>query len=64
MAGWSRKFQRSGYTATLRHELIKTALERQDKVCSNEDKGERPVHRLKEWKEKERSLEKERNHGT
>ena len=60
MAGWSQKLRRSGYPATVRHQVIKTALEKWDKMCEKEDAGVRPVHRPREWKEKERRQEKER----
>ena len=37
------KIQRgSGSLATLRHQVIKSALERWDKLCKEEDDGERP----------------------
>ena len=60
MEKWSRKLRRSGYPATVRHQVIKTALEKWDKMCEEEDAGVRPVHRPREWKEKERRLAKER----
>ena len=40
---------------TVRHQVIKTALERWDKMCEEEDSGVRPVHRPREWKEKDRN---------
>ena len=60
MERWSRKLRRSGYPATVRHQVIKTALEKFDKMCKEEDAGVRPVHRPREWKEKERRQEKEK----
>ena len=60
MEKWSRKLQRSGYPATIRHQAIKTALEKWDKMKEEEDAGVRPIHRPREWKEKERRLAKER----
>ena len=33
--------------------------EKYDKMCEDEDNGVRPNHRPREWKEKERRLEKE-----
>ena len=39
--------------------MIKTAYEKFDKMCEDEDNGVRPIHRPREWKEKERRLEKE-----
>ena len=43
----------------MRHEVIKTACEKYDRMCEEEDKGGRPVHRPREWREKERRREKE-----
>ena len=43
----------------MRHQVIKTALEKWDKMCEEEDAGVRPVHRPREWREKERRQEKE-----
>ena len=60
MEKWSRKLRRSGYPTTVRHQVIKTALERWDKMCEEEDAGVRPVHRPREWKEKERRQAKEK----
>ena len=45
MEEWSRKLCRSGYSATVRHEVIRAALEKWDKMCASEDTGERPIHR-------------------
>ena len=59
MEKWSRKLRRSGYPATWRHEVIKAAYEKFDKMCEDEDNGVRPIHRPREWKERERRLEKE-----
>ena len=60
MAKWSRKLQRSGYPFTVRHEVIKTACEKWERMCQEEDRGGRPIHRPREWKKKERRLEKEK----
>ena len=43
----------------MRHEVIKTACERFDDMCKDEDTGKRPVHRPRVWRERERRLEKE-----
>ena len=56
---WSRKLRWSGYPATRRHEGIKAAYEKFDKMCEDEDEGVRPIHRPREWKKKERRVEKE-----
>jgi hypothetical protein len=59
MSEWSQKLRRSGYPATIRHQVIKTAVEKYDNMCDDEDKGIRPVHRSRAWREKERKREKE-----
>ena len=59
MEDWSRKLRRSGYPATMRHEVIKAALDRYKKMCMEEDEGVRPIHRPRSWKEKKRRREKE-----
>ena len=45
MEDWSRKLRRSGYPATMRHEVIKAAVDRYKKMCMEEDEGVRPNHR-------------------
>ena len=37
MASWSRKLQRSGYEGTIRHQVIKAACEKYEKMCRDED---------------------------
>ena len=59
METWSRKLRRSGYPATLRHEMIGASVRRYEKMCEGEDNGGRPVHRSREWKAKERQIAKE-----
>ena len=54
MEAWSKKLRSSGYPATVWHQVIKSALERWDKLCKEEDDGVRPVCWPREWKEKER----------
>ena len=39
MEDWRRKLRRSGYPATMRHEVIKAALDRYKKMCMEEDEG-------------------------
>ena len=53
MAKWSNKLRRSGFPPTVGYQVIRTALEKWDKMCEEEDAGVRPVHRPREWKEKE-----------
>ena len=60
MEKWSKKLRRSGYPATIRHQVIKTALKKWDKMQEEEDAGVRPIYRPRDWKEKERRLAKER----
>ena len=60
MANWSRKLRRSGYPATVRHEVIKTACEKWEKMCEEEDGGGRPIFRARGWKKEERRLQKEK----
>ena len=60
MTKWSMKLRRSGYPASVRHQLVKTAMKRWEKMCSEEDMGVRPIHRSRSWKAKERLREKER----
>ena len=42
MEAWSQILRRSGSPATVRHQVIKSSLERWDKLCKEEDDGERP----------------------
>ena len=44
--------KRSGYTATFRHQVIKAAVLKWEKMCKDEDEGVRPIHRADEGKEK------------
>ena len=57
MKKWSHKLRRSGYPATVRHEVIKAACEKWDRMCEDEDKGVRPVHRPREWRERRKEKE-------
>ena len=59
MERWSRKLQRSGYPATLRHQAIREAMEKFERMCEVEDKGGRPIHRAREWQKCARRLHKE-----
>ena len=60
MTKWSMKLRRSGYPASVRHQVVKTAMERWEKMCFDEDRGVRPINRSRFWKAKERLREKER----
>ena len=44
----------------MRHEVIKTACEKWEKMCDDEDSGVRPIFRPRGWREKKRRLQKER----
>ena len=60
LASFSMKLMRSGYPATKRHQAIKTACVKYDKMCEDDKNGVRPIHRSRDWMAKERRLEKER----
>ena len=60
MERWSRKLRRSGYPATLRHEMIGASMRKYEKMCEVEDSGGRPIHRSREWKVRERQRAKRR----
>ena len=60
MEEWARKLRRSGYPATFRHQVIKAAVDKWEKMCKDDDEGVRPVHRAREWQLAARRLEKER----
>ena len=59
MEGWSRKLKRSGYPATFRHQVVKAAVDKWERMCKDEDEGRRPIHRAREWQMKARRREKE-----
>ena len=59
MEEWSRKLKRSGYSATFRHQVIKAAVLKWEKMCKDEDEGVRPIHRAREWQMQARRREKE-----
>ena len=60
MESWARKMKRSGYPATTRHQVIREAVEKWEKMCKVEDEGGRPVHRPRVFQLAARRLEKER----
>ena len=39
MENWCRKLRNSGYPETMRHEVIKAAVDRFEKMCHEEDQG-------------------------
>ena len=59
MEKWTHKLRRSGYSATIRHQVIKTAIDKWEKMCREEDQGTRPIHRSRHWKARERQKEKD-----
>ena len=52
MSEWSQKLRKRGYPATIRQQVIKTAVEKYDNMCEDEDKGIMPVHRSRAWRGK------------
>ena len=56
----SMKLRRSGYPETTGHQVVKTVCERWERACQEEDDRVRPIHRPREWKQRERMLEQER----
>ena len=60
MEEWSRKLRRSGYPQTFRHQVVKSAVVKYEKMCKVEDDGGRPMYRSREWHESARRMEKER----
>ena len=48
MEAWRRKLQRSGYPATFRHQVIKAAVLKWERICKDEYDGVRPIHRARE----------------
>ena len=45
---------------TVRHQVIKSACDKFDVICEQEDQGIRPIHRSRHWKADARRKEKER----
>ena len=56
---WAMKLKRSGYPTTFRHQVIRAAVEKWEKMCKDEDDGVRPIHRARTWQLCSRRLEKE-----
>ena len=59
MEDWSRKLKRSGYPPTFRHQVVKAAVLKWEKMCKEEDEGVRPIHRAREWQVEARRRAKE-----
>ena len=59
MEDWSRKLKRSGYPPTFRHQVVKAAVLKWEKMCKEEDEGVRPIHRAREWQLEARRRAKE-----
>ena len=59
MVKWALKLKRSGYSATFRHQVIKAAVDKWRRMCKTEDSGGRPIYRPREWRRRDRRLEKE-----
>ena len=64
MKAWAMKLRRSGYPETVRHQVISEAVRKFKKMCEDEDKGGRPIHRARSWQKSARRLEKERKKTT
>ena len=64
MEDWGRKMRRSGYSAPIRHKVVKEAVLKYEKMCEVEDSGGRPVHRAREWQQSTQRLEKEMKGAT
>ena len=56
----ARKLRRSGYPATVRHQMVKEALTKYDKMCKVEEEGGRPVNRAREWQQSARRIRSEK----
>ena len=52
------KMQYSGYTKKFRGEVVKSALKAMKNLIRKEENNERPVHRPKGWRKKERMIER------
>ena len=52
------KMQYSGYTKKFRGEVVKSALKAMKNLIRKEENNERPIHRPKGWKKKERTIER------
>ena len=52
--------RKSGYPQTFRHQVVKSAVVKYEKMCKVEDEGGRPMYRSREWHESARRMEKER----
>ena len=59
MEDWARKLGKSGYPASFRHQVIKAAVEKWDRMCQKEHEGKRPIQRAREWHEYARRMKKE-----
>ena len=56
-----KKKQYSGYNKKLQYEVFKSALKEQDERVSADESGVRPLYRPREWKTRERAIEKQKN---
>ena len=56
---WCMKLRRSGYPVTMRHQVIKAAIDRWEEMCKIEDNGGRPIHRAREYQKTIRRVNKE-----
>ena len=52
------RMQFSGYGKKFRREVVQSALKAMKNLISKEENGERPIHRPRSWKKKERMVER------
>ena len=64
MRAWAMKLRRSGYPETVRHQVISESVRKFQKMCNEEDRGGRQIHRARSWQKSARRLEKERKATT
>ena len=58
MENWARKLRRSGYSASVQHQVVKETVLKYEKMWNEENTGGRPIHRPREWQQSSRRLEK------
>ena len=55
---FSKKLERSGYPASVRADVVRSAIQTYWKMRGEEDEGIRPLYRPRTWHEEKRSVEK------
>ena len=56
---YSRKLERSGYSARSRADIIRASIQTYWKMRKDEDEGRRPLYRSRSWCEQERDMAKQ-----